>query len=71
MAATQRHVSLNQFRAGYAMYMIVIGLVLLLLGLVLGSAILETVGIILAIVGLVLMLLGRTGRSIGGRSHYW
>jgi len=53
------------------MYMIVIGLVLLLLGLIISSGILQTVGIILAVVGLVLMLLGRTGRSIGGRSHYW
>jgi len=63
--------SLNEFRVGYSIHMIVIGLVLLLLGLVLSSAILQTAGIILAIVGLVLMLMGRTGRAIGGRSHYW
>ena len=51
--------------------MIVLGLILLLLGLVFGVGILWTIGIILLIVGLVLMLLGRTGRTIGGRAHYW
>ena len=51
--------------------MIVLGLILLLLGLVFSVGILWTIGIILLIVGLVLMLLGRTGRTIGGRAHYW
>jgi Family of unknown function (DUF6131) len=51
--------------------MIVLGLVLLLLGFVLGIAILWTAGIVVLIVGAVLMLLGRTGRPVGGRAHYW
>lgn len=51
--------------------MIVLGLVLLLLGLVTGIGILWTIGIVLVIVGLVLMLLGRSGRKVGGRAHYW
>ena len=53
------------------MSMIIIGLVLLLLGLVLGIPILWTAGVIVLIVGLVLMLLGRSGRRVGGRAHYW
>lgn len=51
--------------------MIILGLVLLLLGLLLGVGILWTAGIIVLIVGAVLLLLGRTGRPVGGRSHYW
>jgi Family of unknown function (DUF6131) len=51
--------------------MIVIGAVLLILGLVTGLAILETVGVILLIVGLVLMLAGSMGRPLAGRRHYW
>lgn len=43
----------------------------MLVGLLLAVPILWTVGIILAIVGLVLMLLGRGGRQVGGRAHYW
>ena len=57
--------------AGYFNIMIVLGLVLLLLGLVLGIGILWTAGIVVWIVGAVLMLLGRTGRPVGGRAHYW
>ncbi len=56
---------------GYQPSMIVLGLVLLLLGLVTGIGILWTAGVVLVIVGLVLMLLGRSGRRIGGRAHYW
>ena len=51
--------------------MIILGLILLIIGLVAGIGILTTIGIILLIVGLVLMLLGRSGRKIGGRAHYW
>jgi Family of unknown function (DUF6131) len=51
--------------------MIIVGVVLMLLGVVLGIPILWTVGIILLVVGLVLMLLGRSGRRVGGRAHYW
>jgi Family of unknown function (DUF6131) len=51
--------------------MIVIGLVLLLLGFFLGIGILWTAGIIVLVVGFVLMVLGRSGRPVGGRAHYW
>jgi hypothetical protein len=51
--------------------MIVLGVVLLLLGLLLGSPILWTIGIIVLVVGAVLWLLGSIGRPVGGRSHYW
>ena len=47
------------------------GLILLLLGFLLGIPILWTIGVILLIVGVVLLLLGRTGRAVGGRAHYW
>ncbi|HEX3088251.1 MAG TPA: DUF6131 family protein [Ilumatobacteraceae bacterium] len=51
--------------------MIILGLVLLLLGLLLGIPILWTAGIVVLIIGAILMLLGRTGRPVGGRAHYW
>ncbi len=51
--------------------MITLGLVLLLLGFLLTIPILWTLGIVLLVVGAVLMLLGKAGRQIGGRSHYW
>ena len=51
--------------------MIVTGLILLLLGALLSIPILWTIGVVLLIVGLVLMLLGRSGRQVGGRAHYW
>lgn len=51
--------------------MIVLGLILFLIGLLAGIGILQTIGIVLLVVGLVLALLGRAGRSIGGRSHWY
>ena len=62
---------LNSGHIGYAPAMIILGLVLLLLGLVLQVGILWTAGIVVLVVGLILLLLGRTGRTIGGRAHYW
>lgn len=50
---------------------IVLGLVLLLLGYLIDIPILVTIGIIVLVVGLVLLLLGSTGRSVGGRKHYF
>jgi hypothetical protein len=52
-------------------YMIIVGLVLLLLGVLLPSQILTTIGIVLLLVGAVLAVLGRVGRPFGGRRHYW
>jgi uncharacterized membrane protein HdeD (DUF308 family) len=51
--------------------MIIIGLVLLLIGALASIPILWTIGVILVIVGVVLLLLGRNGRQVGGRAHYW
>ncbi|MFE3099076.1 DUF6131 family protein [Nocardia tengchongensis] len=51
--------------------MIILGLVLLIAGFLLGIPILTTLGVIALIVGVVLMVLGRVGRPVGGRSHYY
>ncbi len=51
--------------------MIITGLLILLLGLLLNIGVLTTVGLVVAIVGLILMVLGRPGRTVGGRAHYW
>ncbi|MFD5148285.1 DUF6131 family protein [Streptomyces sp. NPDC058401] len=51
--------------------MIVLGIVLLVLGYLLGIAILSTLGIILVVVGAVLWVLGSVGHAVGGRRHYW
>jgi hypothetical protein len=51
--------------------MIILGAILLIIGLIAGIPILWTIGIILVIVGVVLMLLGRSGRAVGGRSHWF
>lgn len=56
---------------GHTKDMIILGLILLLLGLVTGIGILWTIGVVLIVVGLILMLLGRSGRQVGGRAHYW
>ncbi|HEY3869442.1 MAG TPA: DUF6131 family protein [Actinocrinis sp.] len=50
---------------------IVLGIILLIIGFVAKIAILWTIGIILVIVGAVLALMGRAGRSVGGRSHWF
>jgi len=41
------------------------------LGLVVGIPILETIGGLLVVVGVILWVLGATGRAIGGRKHYY
>jgi hypothetical protein len=48
-----------------------LGIVLLLIGWLAGIPILTTLGVILLVIGAVLFLLGRTGRPVGGRAHYW
>ena len=53
-----------------ALPMIVLGLVLLILGLVLGSGILWSIGIILIILGVVFWILGTMDRAVLGR-RYW
>jgi len=59
--------------------MIGLGVVLIVLGLLLPSLVptfafahlLLVLGVILLIVGAVLAVLGRTGRAVGGRRHYY
>ncbi len=51
--------------------MIITGLIFLLLGALLSIPLLWTIGVIVVVVGLALMLLGRSGRQVGGRAHYW
>jgi hypothetical protein len=51
--------------------MIILGVVLLVLGLLLDIQILYILGIILAVVGVVLLVMGRTGRAVGGRRHWF
>lgn len=51
--------------------MIVLGIVLLVVGLIFGIGILQTLGIILIVVGALLYLLGAIGRPLGPRAHYW
>ena len=51
--------------------MIALGVVLLVLGALLDIGLLYSLGGLLLVIGLVLWLLGRTGRAVGGRSHYW
>ncbi|MDN4479457.1 DUF6131 family protein [Demequina muriae] len=51
--------------------MIILGLILLVIGLVASIPILTTIGGILLVVGLILAILGRAGRSVGGRKHFF
>lgn len=51
--------------------MITLGLILLILGLIFGVGILNTIGTILLVVGLILFVAGRLGHAVGGRPHYF
>lgn len=51
--------------------MIVMGLILLLIGVLISSSILWTIGIVLVIVGAILWVLGATGRAVGGRERWY
>ena len=51
--------------------MIILGIVLLVAGFLLKISILWTIGLILIVVGVVLMVMGRMGRAVGGRRHYY
>jgi uncharacterized membrane protein YiaA len=51
--------------------MIVLGLVLFVIGLIAAIPTLQTIGLVIAALGVVLMVLGRMGRPIRGRHHYW
>ena len=51
--------------------MIILGIILLILGIVIGSGILTTLGIILLVIGAILAIAGAMGRAVGGRKHYY
>jgi hypothetical protein len=51
--------------------MIIVGIVLLVAGFLFKISILWTIGLIVLVIGLVLMVMGRTGRAVGGRRHYY
>jgi hypothetical protein len=51
--------------------MIILGIVLVVVGLVAGIPILETIGVILLVIGAILWVLGSMGRAVGGRKHYY
>jgi hypothetical protein len=51
--------------------MIVLGVVLLVIGFIASIPILWTIGLVLVVVGAVLALVGRTGRKVGGRAHWY
>ena len=51
--------------------MITLGIILLIIGLLIQIPILTTIGGILLVIGLVLLVLGRIGKKVGGRSHWF
>jgi hypothetical protein len=51
--------------------MIIVGVILLIVGFVAKIPVLWTIGIIVLLIGLALMLLGRAGRAVAGRRHYY
>lgn len=51
--------------------MIVLGIILLVIGVIAKIAILWTIGIVLVVIGAILFLLGRAGREVGGRRHWY
>jgi Family of unknown function (DUF6131) len=50
---------------------IILGVLLLIIGFLLKTAILWTIGIVALAMGLIFVLLGAVGRGVGGRRHYW
>lgn len=51
--------------------MITLGIILLIIGILAGIPVLNTIGGILLVVGLIMFALGAIGRPIGGRRHYY
>jgi membrane-bound ClpP family serine protease len=53
-------------------HMITLGIILLVIGLLVASLhVLFTIGVVLLVVGVILAILGRTGRAVAGRKHWW
>lgn len=51
--------------------MIILGLILVVIGWLAHLSVLVTLGVILAVIGVVLAVVGSTGRTVGGRSHWF
>lgn len=51
--------------------MIFLGIILLILGYVFKVPTLNTVGIVLLVIGAILWVLGRIGRPVAGRRHWF
>jgi hypothetical protein len=50
---------------------IILGIICLIIGFIIGSPILWTIGIILLVIGAILAIAGAAGRAVGGRRHYY
>lgn len=51
--------------------MTLLGIILLVLGILLGVAILKTLGIILIVVGVILLLIGLFSSGVAGRKYWY
>ena len=51
--------------------MISVGLILIILGYLMASAFLWSLGVFVLVVGLALLLLGSLGHAVRGRRHYY
>ena len=51
--------------------MILLGVILLILGFVFSVHLLHVIGIVLLVLGAILWLLGRMGRPVAGRRHWF
>jgi membrane-bound ClpP family serine protease len=58
-------------KRGKVVCVIILGIILLILGLIVGSSILWVIGLVLVLVGALLWLLGSMDRAIGGRRHWY
>lgn len=51
--------------------MLIGGLIFLILGVLLGIAILKWIGIALLVIGAVLLVAGASGHALAGRRYWW
>jgi hypothetical protein len=56
---------------GKETFVIILGGILLIIGIIAYIPALQIVGIVLLVVGLALLILGQLGRAVGPRSHYF
>jgi hypothetical protein len=51
--------------------MFILGVILIIVGFLVGSAVLWIIGIVLACFGAIFWLLGSLDHAVAGRRHYW